>query len=488
MEAPYFTEQLRPQRATDGERVVLTCRVTGRPTPDIHWYHNNKNVDSHEDYIKTYDRKSGHCKLVIAECFPEDSGSFKCLAVNDLGQNVTLAQLLVMVPSDGYTGTSETSTNSDDQIYRRSKNVKNPVKNPKTKQTRSSLRPPASPERKHSVTLQLPPKKPPREEVVVMVDIPQSLTRQAESVDVPQPIPITMSTPEREIAHKTELITKVRAHRPKRRRRRPTQTQTQVSELNRPARTMSLELPNARGEQRRFSETVVVEKPPDPVTVEIAIVSQQTEQKFEPQFTKQVTKTRDVSQTTDVSRSDPQVIQHDWSHIDEELRRQEIERQKLEREREIRETILKARAEMSAEQTTRDETVKETTSEPIMEIEEEKSVHIRSYGVLEDPSLAPAQFVEPTRPQVVREGQEAVFSAIVKGNPHPKIRWLKDRRPITIAGRISEHYDLVTKEYVLTISNVSNGDQGNYTCQATNPISRANSTSNLVVVRKYPMI
>ena len=355
-----------------------------------------------------------------------------------------------------------------------------------------------------------------------MVDIPPSLGQVPER-DISTPsflphphTPDTMSTgTEPVLAHKTELITKVREHRPKRRRRRalgaPLAVQPPLSDGSRPPPTSAayhLVVPGDGGEQRRYSETVVIDRPMTPVTVEIATVTQTTggdytdyhdnpEQKrlrdypdYHPKETPgRKLEARQVHETKQVTRTEDQVP--DWSiSVNDALRNQQREllraqEAESEKEREIRETILKGRAEMSAEQTTQDETVTETKAEPTIEIEEEKSVKIRSYGVIQEP-LAPAQFEQPTRPQVVREGEEAIFSAVIKGRPLPSVKWLKDRKEVIPTDRVRVTYNKDTRETVLTISNVRNSDQGNYTCQATNPISRANSTSNLVLVRKYP--
>ena len=63
--------------------------------PDIHWFHNDKNIDKSEDFVITYNRSSGKIDLVIVDCLMEDSGIFKCVARNHAGQDVTSCQLTV---------------------------------------------------------------------------------------------------------------------------------------------------------------------------------------------------------------------------------------------------------------------------------------------------------------------------------------------------------------------------------------------------------
>ena len=92
---PKFTIQLRPQAATDGEEVVLSCKVTGCPMPDLSWLHNDKCIDTSEDFVINYNRQTGQCDCVIVECLPDDHGVFKCVARNPGGQAITTGMLAV---------------------------------------------------------------------------------------------------------------------------------------------------------------------------------------------------------------------------------------------------------------------------------------------------------------------------------------------------------------------------------------------------------
>ena len=92
---PKFTVQLVPRTATDGEEVVLTCKVTGRPMPELSWFHNDKCIDACEDFVINYNRQTGQCDCVIVECLPDDHGMFKCVAKNSGGQAITTGMLAV---------------------------------------------------------------------------------------------------------------------------------------------------------------------------------------------------------------------------------------------------------------------------------------------------------------------------------------------------------------------------------------------------------
>jgi hypothetical protein len=96
-----------------------------------------------------------------------------------------------------------------------------------------------------------------------------------------------------------------------------------------------------------------------------------------------------------------------------------------------------------------------------------------------------AQFLEPIKPQVVREGENAMFTAFVTGVPQPEVTWFKDNAPLEAGPKyeLATHVDSGTA--TLTVKNTTEEDFGNFTCQAQNAAGRAKSTANLVVVRKY---
>lgn len=95
-----FTVQLQDTTAADGTEVVLSCTVQGTPKPDVSWFHNDKNIDTSEDFVINFDPTMGKVDLVIVDCLPDDQGIFKCVATNDLGQAVTTARLTVQPKDD----------------------------------------------------------------------------------------------------------------------------------------------------------------------------------------------------------------------------------------------------------------------------------------------------------------------------------------------------------------------------------------------------
>lgn len=78
----------------DGEKVLFTCKVEGKPTPQVAWYHNNKPIRESKE-VTIFQDTEGVCYLGLSEVFPEDAGEFTCTAINRLGEAVCAASLVV---------------------------------------------------------------------------------------------------------------------------------------------------------------------------------------------------------------------------------------------------------------------------------------------------------------------------------------------------------------------------------------------------------
>ena len=91
--------------------------------------------------------------------------------------------------------------------------------------------------------------------------------------------------------------------------------------------------------------------------------------------------------------------------------------------------------------------------------------------------------------QVVREGQDCVFKALVSGAPQPEITWLKDKQEMKPDGvRLFMNFNLDIGECELVIKHTVPEDVGVYSCRASNPAGKATCTANVVVVREYPPV
>merc|ERR1719266_865701 len=95
--APKITEKVKSQRAPDGCQVEFVCRVEGLPRPQITWFRQTAIIKPSHDFQIYYD-DSNMATLVIKEVFPEDAGTFTCVAKNCVGFASSSAELIVEHP------------------------------------------------------------------------------------------------------------------------------------------------------------------------------------------------------------------------------------------------------------------------------------------------------------------------------------------------------------------------------------------------------
>ncbi|XP_004388939.1 palladin [Trichechus manatus latirostris] len=98
---PIFTKELQNITASEGQVVVLECRVRGAPPLQVKWFRQGSEIQDSPDFriLQKKPRSTAEpeeiCTLVIAETFPEDAGIFTCSARNDYGSVTSTAQLVV---------------------------------------------------------------------------------------------------------------------------------------------------------------------------------------------------------------------------------------------------------------------------------------------------------------------------------------------------------------------------------------------------------
>uniref|UniRef100_A0A671LMF7 Palladin n=1 Tax=Sinocyclocheilus anshuiensis TaxID=1608454 RepID=A0A671LMF7_9TELE len=80
-------------QASEGQVVVLECRVRGSLPLQVQWFREGQEIQDSPDFRIL--QKKEICTLVIAEAFPEDGGLFCCTATNQYGSVNSTAQLTV---------------------------------------------------------------------------------------------------------------------------------------------------------------------------------------------------------------------------------------------------------------------------------------------------------------------------------------------------------------------------------------------------------
>ena len=83
--------QPKDQIVTKGHKASLTCKVQGDPIPVITWYFQDLIIRNSSRYTVSRDGV-----LVIDSVTDDDSGQYKCVAKNEVGQKSADKNLLVV--------------------------------------------------------------------------------------------------------------------------------------------------------------------------------------------------------------------------------------------------------------------------------------------------------------------------------------------------------------------------------------------------------
>lgn len=94
-QAPIFTTSLKNIEIREGQRAHFECRLipVSDPHLKVEWYHNNVPLKSGSRFTET--NNFGFVALDIMACMPEDSGTYTCRAINQLGEAITSAVSVV---------------------------------------------------------------------------------------------------------------------------------------------------------------------------------------------------------------------------------------------------------------------------------------------------------------------------------------------------------------------------------------------------------
>uniref|UniRef100_G3VBF6 Immunoglobulin-like and fibronectin type III domain-containing protein 1 n=1 Tax=Sarcophilus harrisii TaxID=9305 RepID=G3VBF6_SARHA len=90
---PYFLVNLRTHLLPQGCECCMSCAVKGEPRPKVTWFKDDESLEGNPNVYST--DVLGVCSLVIPSVTPKDSGNYKVVAENRLGQAVSRASLIV---------------------------------------------------------------------------------------------------------------------------------------------------------------------------------------------------------------------------------------------------------------------------------------------------------------------------------------------------------------------------------------------------------
>lgn len=93
---PSFDRKLdRAMEIAEGDFLELNAKVDGSPLPTAQWYKDGVPVDPNDPRIVTTMTPDGKCKLRIENVTPEDSGAYKLVIKNKVGESVSQCAVAV---------------------------------------------------------------------------------------------------------------------------------------------------------------------------------------------------------------------------------------------------------------------------------------------------------------------------------------------------------------------------------------------------------
>lgn len=90
---PRFLVGLRTHLLPQGCECCMSCAVHGWPRPHVTWFKDGRSLAGNPAVYST--DVLGVCSLIIPSVSPKDSGRYKAVAENALGQAVSTATLIV---------------------------------------------------------------------------------------------------------------------------------------------------------------------------------------------------------------------------------------------------------------------------------------------------------------------------------------------------------------------------------------------------------
>lgn len=90
---PDFKLKMKPVSGTEGGEARFDVRVEGLPKPEIEWFHGNTPIVDGQRF-KIIEEEEDNCySLIATDLKLSDSGSYKCVAANDVGKSTSRADL-----------------------------------------------------------------------------------------------------------------------------------------------------------------------------------------------------------------------------------------------------------------------------------------------------------------------------------------------------------------------------------------------------------
>lgn len=94
-EAPHFVQPLKPKIIKEDMTAVLECIVIGKPTPNVKWFKDDKELISSPAHKVEFNPQTGHATLEIRKPTPDDEKVYSVKADNKFGTAECRANLVI---------------------------------------------------------------------------------------------------------------------------------------------------------------------------------------------------------------------------------------------------------------------------------------------------------------------------------------------------------------------------------------------------------
>ncbi|XP_017325060.1 myosin light chain kinase, smooth muscle isoform X1 [Ictalurus punctatus] len=93
---PSFSSVIKDVEVVEGSAARFDCKIEGYPDPEVVWYKDDQPIKETRHFQIDYDEE-GNCSLIISEVSGDDDAKYTCKAVNNLGEAICSAELIVEV-------------------------------------------------------------------------------------------------------------------------------------------------------------------------------------------------------------------------------------------------------------------------------------------------------------------------------------------------------------------------------------------------------
>lgn len=104
LSAPVFTKKIKDVVIDAGHEARFDARIQAVPEPKVEWYRGSVKIEDEGRFVHIDALKEDLFSLIIESAEPGDSGTFKCIATNEVGESTCDAQLTVKGPESSIAG------------------------------------------------------------------------------------------------------------------------------------------------------------------------------------------------------------------------------------------------------------------------------------------------------------------------------------------------------------------------------------------------